>query len=151
MGANGSGIFCKAAKPTKLFVSLSLSLTGPKKQQPARLYEHVATFDPEESRQADPESRRTRKRDRALRWWQDAKTTLGLRIFSLLTALSGIALFMSESKTIMAAVDEAVKLVVAEFHDPSHWSANITGRILTANLINIVEKLKALNVTDLAP
>lgn len=51
----------------------------------------------------------------------------------------------------MAAVDEAVKLVVAEFHDPSHWSGNITGRILTANLIKIVEKLKALNVTDLAP
>ena len=58
---------------------------------------------------------------------------------------------MSESKTIMAAVDEAVKLVVAEFHDPSHWSGNITGRILTANLIKLVEKLKVLNVTDLAP
>lgn len=58
---------------------------------------------------------------------------------------------MSESKTIMAAVDEAVKLVVAEFHDPSHWSSNITGRILTANLIRLIDKIKVLNETDLAP
>lgn len=56
---------------------------------------------------------------------------------------------MSESKTIMAAVDEAVKLVVAEFHDPSHWSGNITRRILAANLMKLIDTMKKNNDTDL--
>lgn len=77
---------------------------------------------------------RERKRDRAARWWHDAKTTFGLRVLSVLTALSGIALFMSESKTIMAGFDAGVKMIVAELHDPSHWSANITSKILSAAL-----------------
>ena len=141
----GVGVFAKQLGPTNSSFSLSYL------SQPARLYEHVATSDLEGCPQSQSESRKPRKRDRSIRWWQDAKTTLGLRIFSALTAVSGIALFMSESKTIMAAVDEAVKLVVAEFHDPSHWSGNITGRILAANLKKLIDIIQKKNDTDLIP
>jgi len=59
------------------------------------------------------------------------------------TVFSGIGVFLTESKTAMAAFDAAVKLVVGELHNPDHWSGNITSAVLEAARV-----IAAVNETD---
>lgn len=73
-----------------------------------------------------------RKREKAKKWWQSAQTKFGMRSMQLVALVKAIFIFLSESKTAMAAFDAIVKLLASETHSPQSWTANVTQAIVAA-------------------
>lgn len=73
-----------------------------------------------------------RRRDKTRKWWQSANTKFGMRTMQLAALVTAIFIFLSESKTAMAAFDAVMKFMAEQVHQPESWSANITSAVLEA-------------------